>query len=241
MDMKSRIALLVVMLLLNACSGQSSAEQTLVVQRDTLATQMDFVYQTATFGSDRLMQTVEYIETLTTRVAIQGTRLAQTLEARGTDVSFIQGITPQPGSLATGIPQPGAVETAPAQSQPAATVPTPTEAPPSLYNVVTAPRIGENDCAVGQVSTFSTTDTAIYVVATAANIVPGTELAARWSMEGQEITRQTFIPDFPINQACIWFYIDQTDAIFTPSNWSVQLEINGAPAGSPLNFTIAGS
>ncbi len=231
------VGLLLVAVAVSACSGQSSGEQTLVAQRDRLVTQMAFVYQTATISSDRMAMTVEYIETVTNRVSVQGTRLAQTLVARGGNISPIQpATTPHPGSPATPLPP---SSTAPENATPAPSLP-PTEAPqPALFNVVIAAGVGDNDCAIGQVTTFTPAAERIYVVATVTNVVPGTELGAHWFMEEQEVAYHTFVPDFPINQECIWFYIDQTDAPFTPGNWSVRLEINGAPADVPASFAIS--
>lgn len=230
------VGLLLVAVVVSACSGQSSGEQTLVAQRDRLVTQMAFVYQTATISSDRMAMTVEYIETVTNRVSVQGTRLAQTLVARGGNISPIQpAATELPGSVVT---SPSSSPTALENATPAPSL-TPTDAPqPALFNVVIAAGVGDNDCAIGQVTTFTPAAERIYVVATVTNVVPGTELGAHWFMEEQEVAYHTFVPDFPINQACIWFYIDQTDAPFTPGNWSVRLEINGAPADVPASFTI---
>ncbi|MCB9456937.1 MAG: hypothetical protein H6671_13200 [Anaerolineaceae bacterium] len=230
------VGLLLIVVVASACSGQSSGEQTLVAQRDRLVTQMALVYQTATISSDRMAMTVEYIETVTNRVSVQGTRLAQTLVARGGNISPVQPITTElPGSMVT---PPSSSPTALENAVPTPSL-TPTDAPqPALYNIVIAGGVGDNDCAVGQATTFTPAAERIYVVATVTNVVPGTELGAHWFMEGQEVAYHTFVPDFPINQECIWFYIDQTDAPFTPGNWSVRLEINGAPADVPANFTI---
>ncbi|MCB9453871.1 MAG: hypothetical protein H6672_20765 [Anaerolineaceae bacterium] len=231
------IGLLLVLVGVSACSGQSSAEMTLVSQRDTLATQMAFVHETATIGTDRLAMTVEYVETETDRVSVQGTRLAQTYVARGGVVGTIPFSTPLPSTSATSQAETSPEATTVSTPEPSAI---PTEAPPALYNIVTSAGVGSNDCATGQVTSFTSSMEQIYVVATASNVVPGTELGARWFMEDQEVAHHTFVPDFPINQECIWFYIDQTDAPFTPGNWHVQLEVNGVPAATPVSFIITG-
>lgn len=234
---KTWMGLLLVLVGVSACSGQSSAEMTLVSQRDTLATQMAFVQETATIGTDRLAMTVEFVQTETDRVSVQGTRLAQTYVARGGVVGTIPFSTPLPRTSAT--PPPATSPQAATTNTPEPS-PIPTEAPPALYNIVTSTGVGANDCATGQVTSFSASTQQIYVVATASNVVPGTELGARWFMEDQEVAYHTFVPDFPINQACIWFFIDPTDAPLTPGNWQVQLEVNGAPAATPVSFTITG-
>lgn len=233
----TRMGLLLIALIVSACSGQSSGEQTLVAQRDRLTTQMAFVYETATISSDRAAMTIEYIETVTDRVSVQGTRLAQTLVARGGIASTFAPATPGQTPDGTILPSPPPLATPEAVAATPATTPSATPQP-ALFNVVIAAAVGDNDCATGQTTTFTPAAERIYVVATAINVIPGTELGARWSMEGVEVAHQTFTPDFPINQACIWFYLDQTDAPFTPGSWSVRFEINGAPADVPANFTI---
>jgi hypothetical protein len=110
---------------------------------------------------------------------------------------------------------------------------------PALVNFQMAPVVGSDDCAVNPTSDFSTSDAEIYIVATGVNIPAGTNIAARFSVGGQEINHD-FTPDFAIDGACIWFFIDQADVEFRAGTWSVELELNGAPASPPIPFTITG-
>jgi hypothetical protein len=105
--------------------------------------------------------------------------------------------------------------------------------------MVTAEGVDDAGCAVNPTSTFSSDAVEIYVVASAASLQPGgTLVTSRWRQEGAEVATFDFTPDF--SEGCLWFFIDQTDVIFTPGNWSVELEINGGLVGAPVPFTIVG-
>ncbi|RMG83880.1 MAG: hypothetical protein D6712_12385, partial [Chloroflexi bacterium] len=60
----------------------------------------------------------------------------------------------------------------------------------------------------------------------------------RWQYQGEEVVRFDFVPDFNIDGACIWFFIEPADAPFNPGTWSVVLDINDSPAIPPLTFVI---
>jgi hypothetical protein len=97
--------------------------------------------------------------------------------------------------------------------------------------------VGNDDCALNPTNTFTTDTAEIYIVARGVNIPPGTNIAARFSISGQEI-RHDFTPDFTIENNCVWFFIDQNDLPFTAGTWSVQLELNNSPVSAPIPFTI---
>lgn len=230
-------------LLAGACSGGSSnTELTLVAQNVSLSTQIADVRDTATVDADRLQVTAVYIETAVALSRQQNQRLSATIEALGGNPALVEPVASTPTSpqvFNASVPESTSEAGAPAAGGTVVAA-TATPAPPSLYNAVTARGVGSNDCALAAVSAFSTSDTSIYVVATASNIAPGTVLSSRWFLEGQEVISHDFTPDFAIDQNCIWFFIDSTETEFTPGNWTVQLEINGQPAGEPVAFTISG-
>jgi hypothetical protein len=206
---------------------------------------MTGVFGTATVAADRLIVTLDYMGTRVAQVDQQNLNLQATLIARGTSPAAIGGIDPNNVTLiptseaATNNGQAGDLS----QSQAAVVItpaaPTPASTTPTLSNMVLSNGVGSDDCAVGSMTSFTATDPEIYVVATAFNIQPGTTIAARWQVGGQEILHD-FTPDFEINGNCVWFFIDQTDTTFVAGNWNVQLEINGSPIGSPLQFSITG-
>jgi hypothetical protein len=178
-------------------------------------------------------------------------QLQATLIARGADpaavganITPVAPVTPLPDAAADAASTTGgAVVPTSAPGDVPITPPgadlTPTSGAPALANIVTAANVGSDDCAAGVTSTFSASSDRIYVVATAFNIPPGTSIVSRWFQNGQQVISHDFTPDFDINDACIWFFIDQTDVAFTPGSWSVDLEINGVVTGPSTTFTIA--
>ena len=118
----------------------------------------------------------------------------------------------------------------------------PTETPGEalLYNPVMAEGVGDNDCALASTTSFLATSPKIYVVATAANILPGMVLGSQWFRDGTPVVTHDFTPQSAINQNCIWFFVDPTDFPFTPGNYTVQLTIDGKQSGQPIPFTISG-
>jgi hypothetical protein len=237
-----------VILMLAACSGSSSLEQTLVAENQNLSTQIADIRTTATVAADRLQITLEYVQTEVSHVDDQNLNLVATLIERGTPAEAIGGITPAPNSVPTQpaeAPLPALTDETAAQNvnpqgTPAAVIPDATATvagPPRLSNIVTAEAVDDSDCAVNPTSSFSTDTAQIYVVAVAAGFQPGsTTVTSRWRQEGTEVVTFEFNPDFI--EGCMWFFIDQTDIAFTPGNWSVELEINGGLVGAPLPFTI---
>ncbi|MBI5666712.1 MAG: hypothetical protein HZC41_01780 [Chloroflexi bacterium] len=241
--MKYASAVVLLVALLAACSGGSSnTELTLVAQNVELATQIADVRSTATVEADRLRVTAAYVETAMAQSRLQNQRLSATIEALGGNPALVAPVASTPVAPEAGNPSAPEVTlglVAPLSNE---TVMAATSTPgqPALYNAVTARGVGANDCALAPVTSFTTADTNIYVVATASNITPGTMLASRWFLEGNEVIAHDFTPDFAIDQNCVWFYIDSTETTFTPGNWTVQLEINGQPTGEPVAFTISG-
>jgi hypothetical protein len=98
--------------------------------------------------------------------------------------------------------------------------------------------VGSDDCAVNVTTDFTTQSAAVYVVARALNIPPGTRLSSEWAANGQPVVSYDFTPNFSIRDACVWFFVTPADVTFMPGEWSVQLAINGIPNGSPARFTI---
>lgn len=242
--LKRGILMMIIVLLVAACGGNNNIELTLVAENSLLSTQISDVRSTATYESDRLQITVEYVQTAITQVAQQNQALAATLAKAGFDPTQIAQVAPVDIPVYTPTQRPVVISTqttADPNVTPSSTTTdlmTPTAGAPSLYNIVTALGVGSNDCALSSVTVFPVTTEEIYVVATAANITPGTLLGSQWFNEGQQVVSHEFTPDFLIDQNCIWFYIDTSDTPFTPGNWSVQLTINNVPAGSPVPFTI---
>ncbi|PJF41298.1 MAG: hypothetical protein D6737_05250 [Chloroflexi bacterium] len=247
-----RIMMLIWALLAAACSavGANDAERTAVAENESLKTRVAIINATATHEIDRVAITLEHAQTEVRNVVNQNQFLVATLLLRGTPtegiivtaanvVNLPATATPAPPSR---IVDPNATGEVNAVVSPVS-APTPAGLPtvgaqPILSQIVTATGVGDDDCAVNQTSQFTSDTAEIYVVAVADNIVPGTQIASRWFRENVEVAAFDFVPDFRIDDACIWFFIDQTDAEFTPGEWSVQLSINGGNVGAPMLFTI---
>lgn len=230
--------LLLVLLLLSACQRQNEIQLTLIAQNATLQSEIGAVRETATVEAERLQITVDYMNTLVSRVEGDRVQMQATLVSRGTDPASIANIAPQ---FNTPFPVPGT----PAGNAPVVS-PSPVDAAvtqevttPALVNYMMSPGVGNDDCALNPTSSFTTNTAEIYVVATGMNIPAGTNIAARFSVGGQEI-RHDFTPDFDINGNCIWFFIDQSDLTFQPGTWSVVLELNSTAVTPPIPFSITG-
>lgn len=243
-----------------AVLGPTDAEVTLQAQNDTLSTQIADLRQTATVETDRMMVTLEHAATEVRSVGFQRDALRATLIARGTDPGFLDVTAPEGAALPDGIspesllpadgnnaiaavPAVTPVGAAPAVA-PGATTPTVTPPPqdgPRLSNPVLASGVQNNDCAANDLTTFTSTNEAIYIVATAQDFPAGTVMTARWALEGQVQGSYDIPFNFEIQEACVWAYIDQSDFPFTPGNWTVELLINQLPAVGPLPFTITGA
>jgi hypothetical protein len=252
-------------LAISACGsivGPTAQEMTLQSRNDELSTQISDLRQTATVESDRMMITAEYAATEVRAVAFQRDALRATLIARGTDTGFIDVTLPQnAGELPPGIdtdsllPTPGSDNNAPPVTPPgaapvatidpaqiAATTPTPA-APATgarLVNPVLATGVGADDCASNSFTTFDSTATEIYVVATAVDFPANTVVTARWTREGVVMGSYDIPFGFEIGEACIWAFIDQSDFAFTPGSWTVEMLVNQQPAVGPIPFTITG-
>jgi hypothetical protein len=238
------VMLLIAGTLANACSGSSTQEQTLVAENDAMRTEIANIRTTATVEADRMMITLEYVETQVQRTQGQQQDLISTMVARGTPTAAIVPPVPQAGgtfAVPTSIPSaPGTTQEVigAATGIPVTLIASgPTQAP-SLSNIVLSEAVGDNDCALNTQTQFSTTTAQIYVVATASSVPAGTLITSRWQRGADEVANFDFTPDFDIEQACIWFFIDQTDIAFTAGQWSVALAINSAPVGAAVPFTI---
>jgi hypothetical protein len=112
---------------------------------------------------------------------------------------------------------------------------------PRLENAVTASGVGNDDCATGVTSQFATTASEIYIVAEAVNVPAGSIIESRWYRGGEPVGPvYDFRPDFDIERACIWFFVDPTDFEFIAGQYSVQLILNAVESLDPIPFTIGG-
>lgn len=246
--MLKRVYAAVAIMLASGCGARGPEAQTQVAQIDALNTQIADLHLTATAEADHMAITMEHAQTEVSRAQNQGTALASTLVARGFDPLAIANITPvvnipvptQPASSNPGSVLPQATEEA--DGSPIPITPftiTPSLPPPArLSNIVMAEGVGDNDCALAAVTQFRTSSERIYVVAVANNVPEGATISYRWQQDGVERAHFDWTPDFYIEQACIWYFIEPSDVAFTPGSWSVVLEIDGQATGGPASFSI---
>lgn len=255
-----------VTLLASGCNffAPPAAEQTLVADYSGTATEMANIRASATIQSDRLSATLEYAQTAVSAVDAQSTRISATLYATGLPLIDVRDITPlfaTPAATAfnsvrsappefsiTPImnAQGGAQGNSTLLVQPPLTPLAPlenTQDPdaPTISDVVMTSSVGADDCPTGTTTVFATNAPGIYVSAVGHNLTPSNTIVSRWYFEGSEYTYYTWSPSFDIDQACIWFYLPGSDVAFSAGNWSVQIELDGAPIGQPALFTISGS
>jgi hypothetical protein len=253
-----RYLILPLIVILTSCAS-GNVEQTLVAQNDALSTQMADLYATATVDADNMMLTLENAQAQLTNVQFQSVVIAGTLVARGVDPTALAMFTPQgsinfaqqPTQPVNSASQGGATIFAPtpegargtATPDPSLIQPQTTEAATvvtgaTLYNLVMSTGVDSNDCAIDQMTQFSTANVEIYIVARTQGIRSGMNLLSRWSLNGTEQISHDFTPDSDIpDDRCVWFFIDQGEVTFSPGNWSVQLEVDGVPVAS-TQFTI---
>ncbi len=243
-----RILLFCLLLLCSACNG-NTADNAIATQHSVASTGLFVAQATTTVLAARLETTLDYVSTRVSFAATQSQFLKATLVQAGTPIDYLEAYQRSVFTGAIVLPTATARPQATAGSlqqmtQIALTLPTvtpfgvtPTGTAPRLDNIVMATSVGNDDCALGAVLQFTADVPEIYVVATAYNIAPGTQLASRWRIGDNEKVFD-FTPDFAIDGKCIWFFVDQTDFTFVPGTWSVALEINGTPAAPATQFVI---
>lgn len=102
---------------------------------------------------------------------------------------------------------------------------------PRLINLTTSPAVGDDDCALNATTTFAASTPEIYIVATAYEITSGMTLTSQWDISGQQRTYE-WVPDFDVDGACIWFYMDQSEFAFQPGSGTISLSVNGTSMGT---------
>ena len=236
--------------MLAACNTTGNGDS-LEADHMLVSTQMADLRVTGTIQAARLQITLDYAGTRVALGAAESGFIISTLEAYGTPRAALLEFQNNVGAgmidLPTFTPRPASTPTTPViggnDNTDSFLPPTATSAPElatgtRLENVVLAASVGSDDCASEITSRFMTDTAEIYVVASAIDVSAGTTFTSRWLRGGEQMVSFDWTPDFDIDNACIWFFIDQSDVEFTPGTWSVALDIDGVPATSPVSFTI---
>jgi hypothetical protein len=251
------IVALLLLMLLSACTSQGMS-LTLAADHHIQGTEFYNVQMTASVQAGRLQITQDYYTTQVAIAATQNQDLKATLQARGTPREVIDAYQQQIESGSQFLPTRTPIATptfaplippTPLSGPPssdtgavsakggvvpnldAALTAAPPTSGPRLTNLMAAPGVGDDDCAQNATNTFATSTPEIYVVATAYEITSGMTLASQWDISGQQRTYE-FVPDFDIDGACIWFYMDQSEFAFQPGSATITLSVNGTSMGS---------
>jgi len=246
------IAGVVLTIVMVACGNTSNEQQTLDAFGTDFNSRMDNLHATATVGIEEIVITVEHVGTDIARARERQEDMLFTLESRGVDISILPGaMTPVQAAPVDGTAAPtpstesvNVVATAPPVTPAGASVqmtpmtPTETVTDSLLSDITLSTAVGDDDCATNATNRFTPSTQEIYIVATARDVPADTTLTTVWLREAEEVARYDFTYE-TIEEACIWFFVDQTDFLFTPGAYSVQFFRDGEPESAPLPFTIA--
>lgn len=242
----------IIAITLVACGEIRTDRRTLEAQLNFHETRRAALYTTATVAIERELIVVEDAQTQVARAKAQQAGMLSTLEARGVDISILPlaatlpsyptqpTVPPQFGEpTALPVTQPvAAPQVTPFTMTPANTVVPQIATTNSLRSIAMARGVDDNDCATGITDIFNTETERIYIVVQAIDIQSGMVITSRWLRDDIELVTFNFTPDFHIEDACVWFFADQTDFDFMPGNYSIILEVNSIPASQPIPFTI---
>lgn len=249
------VALLCALLASCAPAREPAVELTAAAQNATLSTEVANARASATYGADQRAATQVAASDVISRARGRQNSMISTLEALDIPRPDVRQITPAvlPTSLIQNTPTPdtlaaGGVTLAAPTQDPNTTptfTPAPTDIPPTqdpnaprIANLMTAPAVGRDDCAQNPTTSFRTTTSQIYVVMLAYNLSPGNVVASRWFKDGQAMAFYEFSPNFTVNGACIWFFVDQTDFTFEAgANYEIVLSVNGVSVDT-ARFTV---
>lgn len=229
-----------VLIFLSACNalGSTDARATMLAEQTAYVEESTQVVATLNARSTEVLATSRAAETYVANVDGINRQLAVTLRAVNPPT---QQIVDTSGLVTPGmIVNPGVLSAATA-------VPvSPEGGTPSssgvnqMSQVSTAAGVRDSDgCANGTQTQFSAGATSIYLTGHMLNATSGTSVSAEWLYEGQLVTQNepyTIAQDDP--DFCVWFYIEPTDAPFSPGSWSARFLINGVPVEPVASFAI---
>ncbi len=114
-----------------------------------------------------------------------------------------------------------------------------TETNATLREIAFASGVDAEDCATNPTTQFSPQTTEIYIVARAVDMPADTTVTTTWFRENQPLETSFEVTYGYIEDACIWFFADQTNFDFTPGTYQVAVDYNGEPFGE-YTFQITG-
>ena len=228
---------------------------TATAEYEAAATQLDRLRSTATVARARLQITLDFAGTRLAQIEQSGAFLRSNLSALGTDSDFIDANLRQLGdqpqvvvvelreetaavaATSVAIDPNEALSAADTTTPPARVGATP-DSQPRLDNLVLSSGVNSDDCPIDVNPLFTPDSTEIYIVARAYDIPAGATLSSSWRHREQELVSHSFQTEHLIDDNCIWFFIDQTDTVFTAGRWSVQISLDGSALSPLLPFEI---
>lgn len=104
--------------------------------------------------------------------------------------------------------------------------------------VVTAANVDSNNAPTALADTFSTQQKAIYVVAEAKEVAPGTHLSANWFRDGQAVqVSNEVVAAQGYHDTNIEFHMNPGADGWLPGNYKARIMVNGKP-GPEATFSI---
>jgi len=107
----------------------------------------------------------------------------------------------------------------------------------ALDTPVTAKALDSSGCAINPVTTFSASDTKIWVVAKAHNLKKGEVFTASWN--GTITHQDSWTANYTAVVTCVHFYVQPQMLSMGAGDWTVTLSAADAPGGS-TTFTLQG-
>jgi len=234
------IVALISMWLISACGGTSGDQQTLQAINAEGATAFFNVAASATVQMDRMQVTVEFMERESLRAEDARNSLIATLEERGIPINLAGVNLATPSLVPSTTPNAPTNPNAPISTEEVSPfTPTPTASIVGLTSLIMSTGVQQDNCPLNNTAQFSPSTPEIYITAVANSLPAGTLLASRWIRNNEELVVYDRTTESAIEQACIWFFVDQTDFLFENGVYSVILEVNGTREGE-VTFTIAG-
>ena len=245
------------MLMLAICCAScgATAEQiSATADYESAATRISQIRSSATVQRARLAITLDYAGTRVKGAADAGAFLRSNLLALGTDSAFVDAelrrieriaetktqppALPERANAATLAPDAGAKAAVSIAAVVTPPVPTPPVGP-RVSEAVLASGVHSDDCASDINPIFTPASERIYVVARAHKIPAGGSLSSLWQFRNAPVANISFRAEYAIDGSCIWFYIDETDAPFTPAHGQSSCAWMAKRWRRPLPFQIA--
>lgn len=174
------------------------------------------------------------------------TQVAQTIEARETQVAEVDNVNNQLLTTLRAVitPTVAVVQGAAANSVTSPNISSTQEfliVQGNLQFVLTglSTTVSVNDgCVINPRTSFGTSESRIYATVQAYNILAQTLMQVEWFKEDELVYSDSWRVDNNYDQICIWFYIPSSDVNFTQGRWSAQFMANGTTVQQPMTFTF---